>query len=115
MDYIEGFVAPVPRENKQRYIEHAEEAAVVFKDHGALRLVECWGDDVPEGEVTSFPQAVQCKADEVVVFSWVVWPSREARDKGMKLIESDSRMADNPMPFDGRRLIYGGFQMIVDK
>lgn len=115
MDYIEGFVAPVPRANKQRYIEHAEQAAALFKEHGALKLVECWGDDVPSGDITSFPQAVQCKDDEIVVFSWVVWPSRAARDRGMKLIQSDPRMADNPMPFDGSRLMYGGFQMVVDE
>jgi uncharacterized protein YbaA (DUF1428 family) len=114
MDYIEGFVAPVPVANKQRYIEHARQAAELFKEHGALKLVECWGDDVPSGEKTSFPMAVQCKEDEVVVFSWVVWPSREVRDKGMQLIESDPRMADNPMPFDGSRLIYGGFQMVLE-
>ncbi len=114
MHYIEGFVAPVPAANRQLYIDHAKEAAAVFKDHGALKLVECWGDDVPEGEKTSFPKAVQCKDDEVVVFSWVVWPSREARDRGMKKIEADPRMEENPMPFDGSRLIYGGFEMVVE-
>lgn len=90
---------------------------MVFKEHGATRLVECWEDDVPEGEVTSFPKAVKCKPDESVVFSWVVWPSRGARDAGMEKIMNDSRMSEqeNPMPFDGKRLIYGGFQMIVDE
>ncbi|OIN12773.1 DUF1428 domain-containing protein [Oceanisphaera psychrotolerans] len=115
MDYVEGFVAAVPTKNKDEYIRHATEAAQLFKEHGATRLVECWGDDVPSGEKTSFPQAVQCREDETVVFSWVIWPSRQARDAGMKAIMEDPRMQDNPMPFDGSRLIYGGFQMIVNQ
>jgi len=115
MDYVEGFVAAVPTKNRDDYIRHASEAARIFKEHGALRLVECWGDDVPTGEKTSFPQAVQCEADETVVFSWALWPSREARDAGMTKIMNDPRMRDNPMPFDGSRLIYGGFQMILDE
>lgn len=115
MDYVEGFVAAVPTKNKDDYIRHASEAARLFKEHGALRLVECWGDDVPTGEKTSFPQAVQCGTDETVVFSWALWPSREARDAGMTKIMNDPRMRDNPMPFDGSRLIYGGFQMILDE
>lgn len=115
MDYVEGFVAAVPTRNKDDYIRHASEAAQIFKEHGATRLVECWGDDVPTGKKTSFPQAVQCGEDETVVFSWAVWPSREARDAGMTKIMNDPRMQDNPMPFDGSRLIYGGFQMILDE
>lgn len=117
MEYIEGLIAAVPTNNKDKFIEHARDAAAVFKEHGAIRLVECWGDDVPAGEATSFPLAVKCKADETVVFSWIVWPSREARDAGMKAVMNDSRMSDeiNPMPFDGTRLIYGGFQMIMDE
>lgn len=117
MEYIEGLIAAVPTNNKDKFIEHARDAAAVFKEHGAIRLVECWGDDVPAGETTPFPLAVKCKADETVVFSWIVWPSREARDAGMKAVMNDSRMSDeiNPMPFDGTRLIYGGFQMIMDE
>lgn len=117
MEYIDGFVAAVPTRNKDQYIEHAREAASVFKEHGAIRLVECWGDDVPAGKVTSFPLSVKCKHDETVVFSWIVWPSREARNAGMEAVMNDPRMSDeiNPMPFDGTRLIYGGFQMIVDE
>jgi uncharacterized protein YbaA (DUF1428 family) len=116
MDYIDGFVAAVPTANKALYIKHARDAAVVFKDHGALKLVECWADDVPEGEVTSFPMAVQCQPDESVVFSWVVWPSREVRDAGMQKVMEDPRMSEdsNPMPFDGQRLIYGGFNVILE-
>lgn len=117
MDYIEGLVAAVPTRNKAEFITHAREAAAIFKEHGAIRLVECWGENVPAGEITSFPLAVKCKEDETVVFSWIVWPSREARDAGMEAVMNDPRMSEetNPMPFDGTRLIYGGFQMIVDE
>ena len=117
MDYIEGFVAAVPTLNKELYAKHAREAALVFKEHGATRLVECWEDDVPEGDVTSFSMAVKRKEDESIVFSWIVWPSKEARDGGMEKVINDPRMNNqhNPMPFDGKRLIYGGFNMIVDE
>jgi uncharacterized protein YbaA (DUF1428 family) len=116
MDYVDGFVAAVPTANREKFREHAEAAAAVFREHGALRVVECWGDDVPGGEVTSFPMAVQCRDDETVVFSWILWPSREARDRGMEKIMNDPRMRPdhNPMPFDGKRLIYGGFRILVD-
>jgi len=117
MDYIEGFVAAVPTQNKTAYIKHAEEAAELFKKYGAIKLVECWGDDVPDGEVTSFPKAVQCKDDETVVFSRAVWPSKTARDAGMEKMMADEAMQkmENSMPFDGKRLIYGGFQMVLDQ
>ena len=116
MPYIDGFVAAVPTANKAAYKKHAEDAAAVFKEHGALKLVECWGDDVPPGEVTSFPMAVKCRDDETVVFSWVLWPSREARNAGMEKAMTDRRLQPdvNPMPFDGKRMIFGGFEMIVD-
>lgn len=116
MDYVDGFVAAVPKENKAAFIKHASEASVLFKEHGAIRVVECWGDDVPEGEQTSFPMAVKCNADETVVFSWIIWPSKEARNSGMEKVMNDPRMSmeANPMPFDGGRLIFGGFQMVVD-
>ncbi len=116
MAYIDGFVAAVPTAKKDAFLEHAKIAAVVFKEHGALGVVETWGDDVPPGELTSFPMAVQCKPDETVVFSWIRWPSREARNQGMEKIMADPRMADdaNPMPFDGKRLIYGGFEVILE-
>lgn len=116
MDYVDGFVAAVPTANREIYRQHAERAAVVFKEHGALSLVECWGDDVPEGKLTSFPMAVQRRPDETVVFSWITWPSKQARDEGMKKVMEDPRLQPDtsPMPFDGKRLIYGGFQMIVN-
>lgn len=114
MNYIDGFVAAVPTANRARYKKHVEAAAVVFKEHGALGLVECWGDDVPQGKLTSFPMAVKCKDDETVVFSWVIWPSKKARDEGMKKVMADSRLKPEDMPFDGKRLIYGGFEVLVD-
>lgn len=116
MSYIDGFVVAVPTANKENYRIHSESAGLVFKEYGAVNYVECWGDDVPEGKVTSFPMAVQCKDDETVVFSWITWPSRAARDEGMKKVMADARMQPNvnPMPFDGKRLIFGGFEPIVE-
>ena len=114
--YIDGFVAAVPTAKREDYRKHAELAAPVFKEHGALKMVECWGDDVPDGKLTSFPMAVKKKDDETVVFSWIVWPSRQVRDQGMKRAMEDPRFAPgaNPMPFDGKRMIFGGFQTIVE-
>ncbi|WP_454781764.1 DUF1428 domain-containing protein [Legionella sp. WA2022007384] len=116
MNYVDGFVVAVPKANKEQYIAQATKAGRVFKEHGALRLIECWGDDVPEGKITSFPMAVKCKEDEIVVFSWILWPSKQVRDEGMKKAMDDPRLKpdNNPMPFDGKRLIYGGFNMVVD-
>jgi uncharacterized protein YbaA (DUF1428 family) len=115
MNYVDGFVAAVPTANWEQYQRHAQAMAAVFKQYGALEVVECWGDDVPEGKLTSFPLAVQRKPDETVVFSWISWASRAARDEGMKQSMADPRMQPqaNPMPFDGKRLIYGGFQVIA--
>jgi uncharacterized protein YbaA (DUF1428 family) len=116
MSYIDGFVAAVPTANREAYRKYAEEAAAVFHEHGALKLVECWGDDVPEGKLTSFPLAVKCQPDETVVFSWIVWPSKEVRDAGIQKIMADPRLQPevNPMPFDGQRMIFGGFEVLVD-
>jgi len=116
MSYVDGFVCAVPTANREKYRKHAAGAALAFKEHGASRFVECWGDDVPDGKLTSFPMAVKCQPDETVVFSWVVWPSRQARDEGMKKVMQDARLdpRTNPMPFDGARLIFGGFEVIVD-
>jgi uncharacterized protein YbaA (DUF1428 family) len=116
MSYVDGFVIAVPTSNREKYRTHAEAAAKVFKEHGALQLVECWGDDVPEGKLTSLPMAVKLKSDETVVFGWIVWPSRAARNEGMKKVMADPRSQPdtNPMPFDGKRMIYGGFEVIVD-
>ena len=116
MTYVDGFVAAVPTANKAEYIEHVTATAAIFKQHGAMKSVECRGDDVPGGEITSFPLAVKCKPDETVVFSWIQWPSREVRNAAMEKIMADERLDPerNPMPFDGMRLIYGGFETIVD-
>lgn len=116
MHYVDGFVLAVPTKNKEAYIKHAREAGKIFKQHGALSLVECWGDDVPEGETTSFLKAVKCQADETVCFSWLTWPSKKARDEGMQKAMQDElfKSTDFVMPFDGKRMIFGGFEMIVN-
>jgi uncharacterized protein YbaA (DUF1428 family) len=113
MAYVDGFVAAVPTANREIYKKHAEAASVVFKEHGAMKLVECWGDDVPDGKLTSFPMAVKRKDDET---AWIIWPSRKVRDEGMKKVMADPRLQSgtNTMPFDGKRMIYGGFEMIVE-
>lgn len=115
MSYVDGFVIAVPEANKASYQALAESAATVFKDHGALSVVECWGDDVPEGKLTSFTMAVQRQPDEAVVFSWIIWPSKEVRDTGMAAAMADPRMDYKPedMPFDGKRMIFGGFRVLV--
>ena len=114
MTYVDGFVAAVPTANKDAFLAHAKAALPVFKEHGAIRVVECWGDDVPDGKVTGFKNAVNAKEDEVVVFSWIEWPSKEMRDAGMKAMMDDPRMRDMKMPFDGQRMIFGGFQPLLD-
>ncbi|KZD11919.1 DUF1428 domain-containing protein [Oceanibaculum pacificum] len=116
MKYVEGFVCAVPAANKQAYIAHAAKAAKLVKEYGVSRMVECWGDDVPDGTVTDFRGAVKAQADEVVVFSWFEYPSKEVRDAAMQKMMSDPRMKDmaGEMPFDGKRMIFGGFVPILD-
>ena len=113
MKYVDGFVCAVPNANREAYVKYAQGAAAMFKEQGALSAVECWGDDVPEGKLTSFPMAVKCEPDETVVFAWIVWPSKEARDAAWKALMDDPRMTPQ-MPLDGKRVIYGGFRTIVD-
>lgn len=115
MLYVDGFIAAVPTANKEAYKAYAEQSAILFKEYGVLSVIDCWGDDVPPGKLTSFPQAVMCKEDETVVFSWMTWASKEARDAGWEKMMADPRMSPEnmPMPFDGKRLIYGGFQQIA--
>ncbi len=113
MNYVDGFVASVATANRAAYTTFARQMGQVFKDHGALSVVDAWGDDVPEGKLTSFPMAVQCKPDETVVFGWIVWASRAARDDGMKQAMADARMQNTEMPFDGKRMIFGGFEIIA--
>jgi len=115
MSYVDGFVIPVPTASKQAFRDLAARVAPLFLEHGATRVVECWGDDVPDGKVTDFKGAVKAEAGETVVFSWVIWPSKAARDEGNKKIMADPRMQpDENMPFDGKRMIFGGFETIVD-
>src|SRR5262245_65864733 len=106
MTYIDGFLAAVPTANREKFKKHADEAAAIFKEYGALSVVECWGDDVPEGKITSFPMAVQRKDDETVVFSWIVWASKEARKAAWDKMMDDARMRPNRkhQPLDGQRL-----------
>ncbi len=115
MTYVDGFLLAVPTSQRAAYQKIAEDAAVVFKEYGALKVVECWGDDVPDGKLTSFPMAVQCQENETVVFSWIIWLSREARDEGNQKAMADPRMQPaEEMPFDGKRMIFGGFEMIIE-
>ena len=115
MSYVDGFVTPVPSAKREDYRKHAAEAAAIFKEFGATRVVECWADDVPEGKVTSFTMAVKREPSETVVFSWIEWPSRAARDEAWKKVMADPRMQPGAMamPFDGKRLIYGGFEVLL--
>lgn len=115
MSYVDGFIAAVPTANREKFKKHAESAAVIFKENGALSVAECWGDDVPDGKLTSFPMAVKLQEGETVVFSWIVWPDKPTRDAGMQKFMADPRIQKdvNPMPFDGQRVVFGGFEMIV--
>ena len=115
MAYVDGFLLPVKTAKRDSYRRIAEDAAKIFREHGALAVVEAWGDDVPPGEVTSFPMAVKLEPDETVVFSWIVWPSKAARDAGNAKAMEDPRMdPGGEMPFDMKRMIYGGFEAIVE-
>jgi len=119
MKYVDGFVIAVPTANKQRFIQHANSIDGVFIELGATRVIECWGDDVPDGKQTDFRRAVQAKEDESVAFSWVEWPDKATRDTAMgkmqELMKTEPRMnpEKNPMPFDGMRMIFGGFTPVV--
>jgi uncharacterized protein YbaA (DUF1428 family) len=117
MAYVEGFVAAVPAANKEVYRKHAAEAAPLFKEFGVSRMVETWGDEVPDGSVTDFKRAVKATPDEVVVFSWFEYPSKDVRDAANQKMMSDPRMKamGATMPFDGKRMIFGGFAPIVDE
>ncbi|MEZ0171920.1 DUF1428 domain-containing protein [Microvirga sp. TS319] len=115
MKYVDGFVVAVPADRKEIYRAYAAKAAPLFKEFGATRMVECWGDDVPDGKLTDFRMAVKAKDDEVVVFSWIEYPSKDVRDAAMTKIMTDPRMqAMGDMPFDGKRMIFGGFAPILD-
>jgi uncharacterized protein YbaA (DUF1428 family) len=120
MSYIDGFVIAVPKANKQKFIDHANAADSMFIEMGATRILECWADDVPDGTTTDFRMAVKATEDEDVIFSWIEWPDKETRDKAYAVMmdpeNKDPRMDQekNPMPFDGKRMIWGGFLPVVD-
>lgn len=114
MAYIDGFVVAVPTANKEIYIAHARAAGEIFKEFGATRMVEGWGDDVPTGKTTDFYRAVKAEPEETVLFSWLEWPSKEVRDAGHAKMMEDPRMREMEMPFDGKRMIFGGFTPIVE-
>lgn len=119
MPYIDGFVIAVPHDRKDDFTRHAGIADAAFMEWGATRVLECWEDDVPDGKVTDFRRAVNAGEGEAVVFSWIEWPDKATRDAGMAkmmdAMETDPRIsqATNPMPFDGARMIYGGFSPVV--
>ena len=114
MPYVDGFVLAMPTANLERYKAMATMAGEVWKEYGALAYMECVADDVPYGELTSFPRAVQAKDDEVVMFSWIVYRSRAERDAVMEKVMADPRLKGSDMPFDGKRMIFGGFETIVE-
>jgi uncharacterized protein YbaA (DUF1428 family) len=119
MSYVDGFVLPVPRANKERFVEFANYTDSMFMEMGATRNLECWADEVPDGTVTDFRMAVKAEADEDVVFAWVEWPDKETRDAAMARMmdpaNPDPRMDQerNPVPFNGKRMIFGGFRPVV--
>ena len=118
MPYVDGFLIPVPKRNRDRYRKISTQSGKVWMDHGALGYHECVADDVKPGKLTSFPQGVKLKAGEAVVFSWIVYKSRKDRDRINAKVMADPRLADmmNPkaMPFDSKRMVFGGFRMVVD-
>ena len=117
MSYVDGFVVPVPKKNLKKYLSIAKTAAKVWKDHGALDYCEAVADDVKVGKWTSFPRSVKLKKNEIVVFSYILYKSRAHRDRILKKVMSDPRLADmmdpKKMPFDGKRIIWGGFKSAV--
>ncbi len=115
MPYVDVMVAAVPTAQREAFRQHAQSMAAVFKEHGALSVVDAWGDDVPDGKLTSMPMAVKKEPGETVIVGWIVWPDRAARDAGMGKAMADARMNPerNPMPFDGKRMIFGGFEVVV--
>lgn len=114
MSYVNGVMAAVPTVNKAAFIAHARQADALFREAGALSCVENWGDDVPDGKVTDMKRAVQAAPDETVVFSWIVWPDKATRDAGWAKLMRDERMTGAQMPFDGKRMIFGGFETVLE-
>ncbi len=114
MSYIDGFVIPVPNARREQFLQHARTFDALFLEVGATRVMECWADDVPEGKLTDFRRAVQAGEDESVVFSWIEWPDKATRNAGMEKFMKDPRISQaSEMPFDGKRMIFGGFAPVV--
>jgi uncharacterized protein YbaA (DUF1428 family) len=116
MSYVDGYVIALPTAGKQAFVDLARKTDAMFIEHGALRVLECWGDDVPEGKLTDFRRAVQARPDETVVFSWIEWPDKDTRDAGMAKVMADPGLSPEPRApiFDGKRMIFGGFTPVVD-
>ncbi|MCG6857893.1 MAG: DUF1428 domain-containing protein [Salaquimonas sp.] len=114
MTYVDGVVVAVATDKRELYIEKSKLVSALFREYGALRVVDTWGVDVPDGKFTSFPMAVKREPHETVVFGWVEWPSRAVRDEAWEKVMKDERMTQIDLPFDGKRMIFGGFEMIVD-
>lgn len=116
MAYVDGFIVAVPKKNMPQYRKMAKKAGKVWREHGAVSYVECVADDVPMGKVTSFPRSVKQKPDETVIFSWVTYKSRAERNRIVKKVMADPRlqMDNKNLPFDGKRMIYGGFKVFLD-
>jgi uncharacterized protein YbaA (DUF1428 family) len=116
MSYVDGFVVPVPLANKDAYRAAAAKAWPLFKEYGATRQIECWADDVPDGTTTDFKRAVKAERGETVVFSWIEYPSKAVRDAANEKLKNDPRMKElSDMPFDGKRMIFGGFMPIFEE
>jgi uncharacterized protein YbaA (DUF1428 family) len=113
MAYVDGFVIAAPTADKEKFLDHARRIDSIFLELGATRVVEAWGDNVPDGKQTDFKRAVQAKDTETVVFSWIEWPDKATRDAAMQKMQTDQRM-NEPMPFDGKRMIFGGFVPVVE-
>ena len=112
MSYVSGFVVPVGRGDKQVYVDASRKSWALFREYGALEHMEAWEDNVPEGKATDFFRAVDRKDGEIVVFSWILWPDKATADAAYAKMMDDPRMKDMEMPFDGKRMIYGGFQPV---
>jgi uncharacterized protein YbaA (DUF1428 family) len=114
MSYIDGFVAPVRDGDREAYREHAQKAAAIMMEHGALRVLDAWGTDVPDGKVTDFKRSVAAEAGEAVAFGWIEWPSKAVRDEAWAKLMTDERLSALGTPFDGKRMIFGGFETLAD-
>ena len=115
MTYISGFVTPVPDGNKDAYIASAAKAWPLFKEYGAVQHVEAWGDNIPDGTTTDFKRAVALKDGETVVFAWVMWPDKATADRCEASMQTDDRWQAMEMPFDGKRMVFGGFETVYEQ